>query len=127
MPGAVIAVVIGSWSCSNAQCQSEAKCEGIGLKNISYSHANKIRKDFTLTLVLKVRVFVTVGKEEAQRIFHLALTNEIRRLQISSPGSCGRHIEKRENPGDDVAHMYHGGLWSINIEAVIISLFLHFS
>ena len=42
----------------NAQCQSEAKCEGNGLKNISYSHANKIRKDFTLTLVLKVRVFV---------------------------------------------------------------------
>ena len=61
------------------------------------------------------------------RIFHLALTNEIRRLQISSPWSCGRHIEKRGNPGHDVAHMYHGGLWIINIEGVIISLFLHFS
>ena len=43
-----------------------AKCEAIGLKNISYSsHANKTplhQRDFALTLVLKVRVFVTVGK-----------------------------------------------------------------
>ena len=42
--------------------------QGIGLKNISYSsHANKTpfhHRDFALTLVLKVRVFVTVGKEE---------------------------------------------------------------
>ena len=38
------------------------------MKNISYSsHANKTpfhHRDFALTLVLKVRVFVTVGKEE---------------------------------------------------------------
>ena len=103
----------------NAQCQSEAKCEGNGLKNISYSHANKIRKDFTLTLVLKVRVFVkdlSPGFDQ----WNSSVTNLVPRV-------LGRHIEKRGNPGHDVAHMYHGGLWSINIEGVIISLFLHFS
>ena len=60
-----------------------------------------------------------------QSILHLALTNEIRRLQISSPGSCRfptwppykektRETRKRENP--DVAHMYHGGRGRINIK-----------
>ena len=42
--------------------QSEAKCEAIDMKMIFYSHANKAhfhKEDFTLGLVVKVRVFGT--------------------------------------------------------------------
>ena len=49
-------------SCPNPLFQSEAKCEAIDMKMMSYSHANKThfhKKGFTLGLVVKVRVFGT--------------------------------------------------------------------
>ena len=49
-------------SCPKPLFQSEAKCEAIDMKMISYSHANKThfhKKGFTLGLVVKVRVFGT--------------------------------------------------------------------
>ena len=96
------------------------------MKNISYSHANKIRKDFAPTLVLKVRVFVTVGKErkvgqqrKAYPGLPLGFVGYKSRPQGPVVFHHGRHIgkggnEKRESP--DVAHMYHGGRGRINIE-----------
>ena len=80
---------------------------------------------FTL-IVLKVRVFVTVGKDNKvgqQRKATDGSKVQARGYKSRPQGPVvfqyGCHIVKRENPGGDDANMYHGGRGSTNIEGGI--------
>ena len=55
-----ITIILSSMSCHKPLFQSEAYCEAIYMKMISYSHANGTHfhnKGFALSLVVKVMVF----------------------------------------------------------------------
>ena len=71
--------------------QREAKCETIDMKMSSYSHENKTlsnEKGFTLSIVLKVRIFGTI-------IIFFSRGHFVMAVKAFDPGHISEHTIRR--------------------------------